>query len=31
MEEVIQEIRDLMLRSVEEAVSKEKLDRGEPA
>jgi hypothetical protein len=31
MEEVIQEIRKLMSKSVEEAVSKEKLDRGELA
>jgi hypothetical protein len=30
MEEVIQEIRELMLKSAEEVVSKEKLDRGEP-
>jgi hypothetical protein len=31
LEEVIEEIRRLMLRSAEEVVSKEKLDRGEPA
>jgi hypothetical protein len=31
LEEVIEEIRELMLRSAEEVVSKEKLDRKEPA
>jgi hypothetical protein len=31
LEESIDEIRRLMLRSTEEAVSKEKLDRGKPA
>jgi hypothetical protein len=31
LDEVVEEIRKLMLGSVEEAVSKEKLDRKEPA
>jgi hypothetical protein len=30
LEEVIQEIRELMLKSTEEVVSKEKMDIGEP-
>jgi hypothetical protein len=31
LDRVIEEIREMMVRSAEEAVSKEKLNRGEPA
>jgi hypothetical protein len=31
LEEVIQEIRELMFKSIEEVFCKEKMDKGEPA